>query len=211
MKSKSDMYAERDGIAVEVVQAPHRGRIKIYHVPCAKCGRIIDLRIYNGDKAYYCDICKHNLQEKEKALEHELLDEILSKGERRFLKAKEKLFKQVKSPEEYAKAIKIAETRADYYGSIPEAMVAIELIKLGYSIIPQQKIGRYKVDFALPNEKLIIEVDGGLYHSDADPDRDNYIKLCIGLDWEIIHIPAEWVSKDIRRLQKAIREVQKRR
>lgn len=211
MKSKSDIYAERDGIAVEVIHVPRRGNLKIYHVPCAKCGRIIDLRIYNGDKAYYCDICKHSLQEKEKALEHELLDEILSKGEQRFLKAKDKLLKQVKIPETYAKAIKLAETRADYYGSIPEAMVAIELIKLGYSIIPQQKIGRYKVDFALPNEKLIIEIDGGLYHKDVNSDRDNYIKLCIGLDWEIVHVPAEWVSKDIRRLRKVINEIEKKR
>lgn len=210
MKSKSDMYAERDGIAVEVERGARRTR-KVYHIPCAKCGRITDRYVYNGDKAYYCDICKNNLVKKQKALEHELLDEILSKGEQRFLKAKDKLLKQVKKPEAYANAIHIAETRANFYGSVPEAMVAIELIKLGYAIIPQQGIGRYKVDFAIPNEKLIIEVDGGLYHSDTNPDRDNYIKLCLGLDWEIAHIPAEWVSKDIRRLSKVMKEVERKR
>lgn len=210
MANKSDMYAERDGIKVEIVPTPNRGNIKVYHIPCAKCRRIVKKRIYNGDKAYYCDICKNNLVKKEKALEHELLDSVLSKGEQRFLKAEDRLLKQVKNPEEYANAIKIANTRADYYGSIPEAMIAIELIKLGYSIIPQQKVGRYTVDFAIPKEKLIVEVDGGLYHQDINPDRDNYIKLCLGLDWEIVHVPAEWVSKDIRRLNKIMQKIKKR-
>lgn len=211
MKSKSEIYAERDGITVENVFPSNRRSYRLYHIPCAKCGRIVKRKVYNGDKAYYCDICKNDLVKKQKALEHELLDEILSKGERRFIKAEEKLLKQVKKPEAYANAIRIAQTRANYYGSIPEAMVAIELIKLGYAIIPQQGIGRYKVDFALPNEKLIVEVDGGLYHQDINPDRDNYIKLCLGLDWEIVHIPAEWVSKDIRRLNKVLKEVDKKR
>jgi len=211
MKRKSDMYAERDGIFVEDVFPPNRGSYKLYHIPCAKCGRIVKRKAYNGDKAYYCDICKNDLVKKEKTLEHELLDEILSKGEQRFIKAKDKLLKQVKNPEAYANAIRVAETRANSYGSIPEVMVAIELIRLGYAIIPQQGIGRYKVDFAIPNEKLIVEVDGGLYHNDINPDRDNYIKLCLGLDWEIVHIPAEWVSKDIRRLNKVMNEVKKKR
>ena len=143
MPSKSDMYAERDGITVECVNpSGRRGTYKLYHIPCAKCGRIVKRKIYNGDKAYYCDICRSGLAKKEKALEHELLDEILSKEEQRFLKAKDKLLKQVKEPEAYKRAIQIAETRANYYGSIPEAMVAIELIRLGYAIIPQQAIGR---------------------------------------------------------------------
>lgn len=209
MPSKSDIYAERDGITVEHIHSTYRS-YKVYHIPCAKCGRIVKKRIYNGDKDYYCDVCKLNLREKEKALEHELLDSILSKGEQRFLKAKGKVLEQVKNPDEYTKAIGIAETRADLYGSIPEAMVAIELIKLGYSIIPQQKVGRYKVDFAIPKEKLIVEVDGGLYHKDINSDRDNYIKLCIGLDWEIVHVPAEWISKDIRRVRKVLNEIKKK-
>lgn len=210
MASKSDAYAARNGIAVETIRSPYRS-FKVYHIPCAKCGRIIDRRIYDGNKTYYCDICKINIKEKEKAVEQELLDMVLSKGEQRFLKAKEKLLKQVKKPEAYDKAISIAETRADFYGSIPEAMVAIELVNLGYAIIPQQKVGRYKVDFAIPKEKLIIEVDGGLYHSDTNPDRDNYIKLCLGLDWEIVHVPAEWISKDIRRVKKVMQEIKKKR
>ena len=211
MKTKSEMYAERDGIFVENVFPANRRNYRLYHIPCAKCGRIVKRKVYNGDKAYYCDICKNDLVKKEKTLEHELLNELLSKEEQRFLKAKDKLLKQVKKPEAYANAIRVAQTRANSYGSIPEAMVAIELIRLGYAIIPQQGVGRYKVDFALPNNKLVIEVDGGLYHSNVNPDRDNYIKLCLGLDWEIVHIPAEWIAKDIRRLSKVLKEVERGR
>ena len=128
MKTKSEMYAERDGIFVENVFPANRRNYRLYHIPCAKCGRIVKRKVYNGDKAYYCDICKNDLVKKEKTLEHELLDEILSKGEQRFIKAKDKLLKQVKNPEAYANAIRVAETRANSYGSIPEVMVAIEQI-----------------------------------------------------------------------------------
>ena len=45
---------------------------------------------------------------------------------------------------------------------------AFDLIKsLGFRVVPQVQIGAYTVDFLLPNEKVIIEVDGEPYHSDS--------------------------------------------
>lgn len=91
------------------------------------------------------------------------------------------------------------------YGSIPEAMVAIELLRLGYRIIPQQKVKKYKVDFAIPKEKIVIEVDGYVYHKDSyKGDREAIIQLALGLDWKIIHIPAELIAEDITKLKSAI-------
>lgn len=80
-------------------------------------------------------------------------------------------------------------------------MVAIELIKNGYSIIPQQKIGKYKVDFLIPKEKIVVEVDGELYHkNDFKKNREAEIQIILGFDWKIIHIPAEKIRKDIKKL-----------
>lgn len=84
-------------------------------------------------------------------------------------------------------------------------MVAIELLRLGYSIIPQQKIKKYKVDFAIPKEKIIIEVDGSLYHKDVyKGEREAIIQLSLGLDWKIIHVPAEKIAENITKLKQVI-------
>ncbi len=125
--------------------------------------------------------------------------------EQTFDKAVAKLYKQVKNFDSYKEAIEIAKKRTERYDSIPEVLVAIELIELGYSIIPQQKVGRYRVDFAIPAEKLIIEVDGGLYHPNGPKaGRDGDIQLSLGLDWKILHIPADWISNHIKMLKKVI-------
>ena len=100
----------------------------------------------------------------------------------------------------YEKAIEVAKGRSYQYGSIPEAMVAIELLKNKYKIVPQQKIGKYKVDFVIPQIKVVLEVDGKLYHSDirAEGERDFVIHQSLGIKWMVIHYPAEYVTKDIR-------------
>lgn len=84
-------------------------------------------------------------------------------------------------------------------------MVAIELVRLGHRVIPQQKIGKYRVDFLLKDVKMVIEVDGDLYHKDQfKGDREATIQFSLGMDWKIVHVPAELISKDIRKLKKII-------
>ena len=112
--------------------------------------------------------------------------------------------------QDYTRAISIATKASEKYGSVPEVMVAIELIRIGYSIIPQQKIKKYKVDFAIPKEKIVIEVDGSIYHKDVyKGDREAIIQLSLGLDWKIIHVPAEYISKDIQKLEQIIKILSK--
>lgn len=177
----------------------------IYKVPCAMCGEIVLLRRYGINTVTYCDYCRHTKHKKEKIILQEELDrlnQIKTPNEKRFAQAVEKIRNQVKNFEQYEKAINIAKTRCERYGSIPEAMVAIELIRLGRSIIPQQKVDKYKVDFAIPKEKLIIEVDGTLYHQNIyKSQREGTIQLALGFDWKIIHIPAELIEKDIKKLE----------
>lgn len=94
------------------------------------------------------------------------------------------------------------------YGSVPEAMFAIELVRNGYRIIPQQKVGNYHVDFALPNEKLLLEVDGSIYHANTqrELEREASINYKIGLEWRFIHIPAESISKDVRKVVRLLKK-----
>lgn len=201
----SEYYARRDGIKSE--RGPGRGRkdgVINYLIPCSECGTIIKRQIYNGDKVYLCPICKRNETRKKKAYEDKFIN-VETKWEKRFNSAVENISKQVRNFNDYEDAIRLARTRLNDYDSIPEAMVAIELVRLGHSVIPQQKIGRYKVDFALKDIKTIVEIDGELYHKNIHKnDREATIQLCLGFDWKIIHIPASFISKDIQKLEKII-------
>lgn len=176
-----------------------------YKIPCEICGRKLIRTQYSRKRTYICDYCKGLIKKKEKILLSETLAQVETKAEKRFNKAIERIEKQVKNFHEYESAIRVAKTKAELYGSIPEAMVAIQLLKLKYKIIPQQKIGKYRVDFVIPDEKIVIEVDGSLYHKNIyKTDREAFIQMSLGLQWRIIHIPAELIEKNITKLQEAI-------
>lgn len=184
-----------------------RGRkgATVYLVPCSRCGGEVRSLTYGRNHEYVCDRCRFGARAQNKTLERELLIELTTEGERRFAKAVQKIKKQVKDFQSYYRVIEITRKAQNKYGSVPEAMVAIELLKLGYKIIPQQRIGKYKVDFYLPNVKTVVEVDGKIYHQNRDDnEREALIMLSLGLDTRIVHIPAERIAKDINKLKQCL-------
>ena len=74
--------------------------------------------------------------------------------------------------------------------------------------IHQQKIGRYKADFVLPELKVILEVDGSIYHRDSskEGERDTYICLCMGAEWTVVRVKDYMINKDITKLMTGIDE-----
>lgn len=176
-----------------------------YYIPCEICGRKIRRTQYSRKRTYICDYCKGLIKEKEKPT----IPEGTTKHELRFEKAIEKIRSSVEDFKSYDRAIKIAKTRCESYGSIPEAMAAIELLKNGFKIVPQQKIGKFRVDFAIPSIKLILEIDGKIYHKDKQKEayRDYYIYTKLGMEWKIIHYPAEYIENGINKLVPYIESV----
>ena len=198
--------ALRDGIKFD-----DNGYRILYSVPCQNCGKIHGRRKYTGKEIYLCPTClelKHAKQRAEVEALALSMPDAETKEEKRYRSAVEAIEKQVGSLKGYEKAVDICRKATYKYGSIPEAMLAIELIRKGYRIIPQQKVGKYHVDFALPNEKLIIEVDGSIYHTNKQKEleREACINYNIGLDWHFIHIPAESISKDVRKVVRLLKK-----
>ena len=198
--------ALRDGIKYD-----DNGYRLLYYVPCQNCGKIHGRRKYTGKEIYLCPACLELKRAKQRAEVEALalsMPDAETKEEKRYRSAVEAIEKQVGSLKGYEKAVDICRKATYKYGSIPEAMLAIELIRKGYRIIPQQKVGKYRVDFALPNEKLIIEVDGSIYHTNKQKEleREASINYAIGLDWHFIHIPAESISKDVRKVVRLLKK-----
>lgn len=188
----------------------HRGA-EVYVVKCDVCGREMKVVNYGRGMTFVCDKCKNRRIVHKREIEQAWFEVIEEKGERRFNQALDKIQSQVKNFSKYENAIRVARTCQDKYGSIPEAMVAVELLRHGYFIIPQQKVGRYRVDFYLPDDKLVIEVDGGTFHHNGiNGKREATLQFSLGLDVTIIHVPAEWISKNITKLRSVIKAQTKR-
>lgn len=184
-----------------------RGRLgaTVYKVKCSMCGEEMESLNYGRDLKYVCKRCKKNAGHIKKMIEDSWFNEIEEKGEHRFNRALDQIQSQVNDFSIYEKAIAGARKAQDRYGSVPEAMVAVELLRLRLPFVPQQKIGKYRVDFYIPKIKMIIEVDGKIFHQNRfGGEREARIQFAMGLETKILHIPAELIEKDIQKLGKLI-------
>lgn len=177
-----------------------------YHVPCEVCGRIILTRQYSHSKNYLCPICKAkvNGQYVEKKL-LQLDPKIFAddfEHANRFNKAVKYLSKKYHF--DISESINKARVMQNSYGSVPESIAAIEMIRLGYTIVPQQRIGRYTVDFLLYNERIVVEIDGKRYHQDQNYERDKEILDDLGILWRIVHITDEEIYNDLGIIQRKL-------
>lgn len=175
-----------------------------YYIPCEICNHKIRRTQFSLKRTYVCDYCKGLIKKKEKAAIPKELQDVKTKHEIRFENAVEEIKQQVTDFDAYSKVIDIAKTRCELYGSIPEAMVAIELLRLKHKIIPQQKIGKYRVDFAVTDIKTVVEVDGNTFHSNMNGEREMTIQLRLGYAWKIVHVPAELIRRDIQKLNQVL-------
>lgn len=198
--SVSSEDAKRDNIRTTLEGGEFRKYIA-YHIVCEACGNEYTKRRYNSNDEHLCDKCRYMKNKKIKIKEQEDVSDVRTKNEIKFDKAIEEMKKQVKWNSHYDHCANIAKKRVEYYGSVPEMMVAIQLLYLGYVITPQQKIGRYRVDFLIESIKTVIEIDGAIFHAKQKTNREAVIQLSLGLDWKILHIPAELIAQDILKLE----------
>lgn len=195
-------YTDDELQSLGVVRTVARGRRQeetaAYIYKCATCGRPVTHLMLILSKPVYCNLCKADAKGKIKAAraeaerrEKELADLNITNPDklRRFQKAAD-IMRKVGG---YDAAISRAEKAYEKFGSTPEAVAAIILIHAGYRVIAQQPIASYRVDLVLPDEKTVIEIDGSLYHRDANKRelRDISIRQNLGAEWDVIHVPAE--------------------
>lgn len=171
---------------------------------CTDCGKTFYLR--RTPEVPRCMSCQSRRKSKrnqfKRAMENEL--DIRTKEQKRFDEATRII--QSKYGDEWNDSIQLASKGMSRYGSIPEALMSIILAHAKMPFIPQQKIGKYRVDFCIPKIKHIIEVDGSVYHTNTkkELEREGIINYTIGLDWKIVHVPAEAIQSNIDKIFKWI-------
>ena len=147
------------------------------------------------------------IEEEEKA---ELKEYIRLKKKSMFLRACYILEKQKTDMYEYKEAIDIVEEfikeNPDKVDSAYEVLAAIVLVHNKIHAKMQQKVGKYQVDFMLPELLTVLEIDGDRHkhRKKYDNNRDRKIKELLGPHWEVVSIKTEYLDQNAKALPKAI-------
>lgn len=158
----------------------------------------------------YCDSCFKEVRTKEI---EERKTYIRLKKREMFRKAITLLEEQNTNMYEYKDAIEVVsdfiEDNVDKFDSSYEVLTAIVLVHNRIYSKMQYKVGKYQVDFLLPDMMVVLEIDGERHKhkKQYDSERDKFIKKELGPYWEIIRIPTEHLDKNAKKIPDAIDKV----
>ena len=203
--------AKEDG--VPKIQRPGYG-IPIYYPPCHFCGQPVKSATYIRGRQYLCTVCRQERAAFEKA-EKELVT--AEQKERKLGRAIKRIAK-VTDIRRYDSAIDYVRKnlcRAGWFQSTEEIMTAMELYRRGVKFHHQVKVFDYSIDFVLDDMKVLLEIDGTIYHgkdrANKEEKRDNVLQWRFGSEWQIIHISTDCINMNVTRLMAGIRTVLKKR
>lgn len=192
--------------------------VRTWNNKCWKCGKLItgDFSWYHDEELptvnqiAYCECC----YEKIKAADSKQLDKYIHlKKQMMFRMAVNRLNRQCVPMYELKPAIKVVEAKVksdpDKFDSSYEIQAAIILVHNHIYAKMQQKIGKYQVDFLLPEIGVVLEIDGERhqYHKKYDNQRDAIISALLGPGWDIIRIDTKFLDQRSIKLPEAINAV----
>lgn len=174
-----------------------------------------DLIMYPKPNEHQRCYCKKCFEEMRQTLEQENETFLLLKRKRMFESAVRNLERQGINFVEYREAIKTIEQynleNDGKFDSSYEIIAAIILIYNHIKIKPQYKVGKYQVDFLLPNEKIVLEIDGDRHSTEKvrirDTWRDVEIKKVLGEDWEIVRVSTVCLDTKAEKLVNAMDKI----
>lgn len=175
----------------------------------SKWGELVEVPVSQYSRCY-CERCAKEVAEKEKK-ERDLY--IHLKKREMFLKACNILESQHTDMYAYREAIDVVEEfvdeNPDKFDSSYEVLAAIILVQNRIYCKMQYKVGPYQVDFLLPDDGIVLEIDGERHQhrKEYDSQRDRQIKKELGQGWDIIRIKTDYLDKNAKKLPDAINKV----
>lgn len=182
---------------------------------CWRCGDYFEG--YNSRSREYCEDCTELYQQEDKQLMDDYLEKKLKVMWRRAVNNLEK--QSLRMDDYYYEAQAVLDLAMQDYGkfrSSPEMMVAMELLRNDIRIKAEYKILKYRVDFFLPEMKVVLEVDGRLHDFKIKKDSNRDVAILTELNksdtgWEIIRIPTKYIEQNLKQLVPAIKALYKER
>ena len=183
-----------------------------YYYPCWGCD--IPIRSYSPKPQLraFCPDCKTEYETtKEKTLKEYIRLKTIVMHERaiRFIEKQGCNISLYKDPAEVV--LEYALAAPEKFGSSHEMMAAMELIRNEIKVKLQHKINRHRVDFFIPDMKVVLEVDGYMhdFRELKDSKRDVTILDELGKGWEVVRIPTKHIEANLKQLIPAIKAVYK--
>ena len=170
--------------------------------PCWRCGAKISV---GTNRIPLCGACEQQyvIEQKREAEQYKELRQKLMFKKMLSLLEKQKNPVDTWTYKAVADRLNIAIINKEYrFDSAHEMLAALELAKAGIHIETHRGIGRYDVDITLPNERIILEIDGQQHQRklSVDAQRDADIRNNLGLEWEIVRISTKYIEENIRQL-----------
>lgn len=161
--------------------------MKSIEIPCMMCGTM-HVESAENKRFYMCEECRIKMK---KVKQLQMLDNaisLLKKGGTSPYWSKTK--HNGYYDEQYMSLFKNILDNT-IFDSKYEIIMAIIFEKNNVLYELHKRFGKRIVDFALPDLKIIVEVDGILYHQNESEEflREREIMRACGEDWEIIRIP----------------------
>jgi very-short-patch-repair endonuclease len=153
----------------------------------------------------YCEKRKQDLKEYSKYRSMVMYERAL-----RYMERSKTIF--VNDYREAAEAVLEKQLNDFSFGSSYEMIAAMVLIDERYKIKPQAKVGKYHVDFLIPELKVVLEIDGHMhkYNKKQDSKRDQDIRQLLP-GWNIVRIKTKYIERNPSMLLQAIRGILKDR
>lgn len=181
-----------------------------YYPSCSICGSPAKSPVYFRNAEYSCQLCRARMM----AIRcHLTNDSSVMEKETRLKKALKRISKvaEVAEYDDAVEKVRKGFCMKNHYQSTEEIMVALELLRKGFTIYHQQEVASYRVDFLIPALSVVLEVDGEIYHgsdrlSKARAEmRDCIIEETLGGGYKVVHIPTRYINKNVRKLVPAIK------
>lgn len=165
----------------------------------------------NQPKRSYCEECL----EKHKAEDKELMKKYAEyKMRTMWRRAVNDIEKQGVFMDEYYDEsqlvldLALEDTRR--FQSSNEMMAAMELVRNRVKAKMQHKVLNYRVDFLIPEWKVVLEIDGKLHEYSIKKDSKRDVAIIQELNngstgWEIIRIPTKHIDSNLKQLIPAIK------
>lgn len=107
----------------------------------------------------------------------------------------------------------LVEEEPEKFDSSEEMLAMLILADHGIKVKPQFKVGKYKIDFLIPELKVALEVDGDRHAGKLYEDnrRDQLIRAVLGEDWEVVRISTDYIDANAEKLVDAIKAVREKK
>lgn len=183
-----------------------------HYFPCWVCEIPVATILSKPHSRIYCPDCKE-VYEKEKA--DTLKKYIRLKTIVAFERALRVLEKQSANLYDYKDeselVLDLAKKDPEKFASSHEMIAAMELLRNRIKAKTQQRVLTHKVDFLLPDLKVVLEIDGYMHDFSKVKDSKRDVKVIteLGKGWEVVRIPTKYIEENVKQLVPAIKAIYK--